>query len=271
MTKPFFAVSGWLLLATLSGCDSCNKESAGAAASAVDAGPPPVVKLDVSNPSPHEWTVDADNLPAIAVDGGTVAILVKKEDGTRMYSNATLEIRSVADDKVVSSIAILEADPIVAAEGAPDAFHTTLPAYKKKAQEKTDEAAALLAKTKWMALEDKAASPPRGDAGVAPVVLGGYLVQLRKADKLTLVVARAADKDLTAPVLNVDASSFVVPTRKPPTPQKGDPSCVFTPYVAETALDSAHKVLLVRIAQAVQDNVWGCFEPSQWHVYRFTP
>ncbi|MGH7285531.1 MAG: hypothetical protein ACRELY_28755 [Polyangiaceae bacterium] len=270
MAKPDFVLFGLSMLVVLPGCDSCSKENAGGAASVIDAGPPPAVKLDVSNPSPRAWTVNADNLPAIAVDGATVAILVQKEDGTRMYPNATLEIRPVADDKVTSSVAILEAGPIVTAEGAPDAFDTTLPAYKKVAQGKADEAAALLAKTKWMALEDKLASPPRGDAGAPALVEGGYVVQLRKTDKLALVVARSADKDFTAPVLNVDASAFAVPTRKPPTPQKGDPSCVFTPYIAETSLDSAHKVLVVRIAQAVQDNVWGCFEPSQWHVYRFT-
>lgn len=270
MKRPIFALFALSVVGVVSGCDSCSKENGGTSEVAVDAGPPPAVKLDVSNPSPRAWTVNADNLPAISVDGATVAILVQKEDGTRMYANATLEVRSVADDKVVSSVAILEADPIVAAEGAADAFHTTIPAYKKGAQARADEANALLAKTRWMALEDKVANPPRGDAGAAPVVEGGYLVQLRKDGKLSLVAARSADKDFTAPVLNVDASSFEIPTRKPPTPQKGDPSCVFTPYIAETAVDAAHKVLLVRIAQTVQDNVWGCFEPSQWHVYRFS-
>ena len=270
MTRPIFALFALPVLTVLSGCDSCSKEGGTSAALTVDAGPPPVIKLDVSNPSPRLWTVDTENLPAISVDGATVAILVQKEDGTRMYANATLEIRSVADDKVLSSIAILEADPIVAAEGAPDAFHTTLPAYKKSAQAKADEAAALLAKTKWAALEDKAANPPHGDAGAAPIVEGGYLVQLRRDAKPTLVVARSADKDSTAPVLTADATAYVVPTRKPPTPQKGDPSCVFTPYIAEAAIDSTRKVLVVRVAQAVQDNVWGCSEPSQWHAYRLS-
>lgn len=268
MKRPIFALFALPLLAVLSGCDSCSKESATNAALLVDAGPPPAIKLDVSNPSPRLWTVDAENLPAIAVDGATVAILVQKEDGTRMYANATLEIRSVADDKVLSSVAILEADAIVAAEDAPDAFHTTLPVYKKAAQARADEAAALLAKTKWTALEDKAANPPHGDAGAAPITEGGYLLQLRKDAKPTLVVARSADKDLTAPVLTVDASGLIIPTRKPPTPQKGDPSCVFVPYIAEASVDPNRKVLVVRVAQAVQDNVWGCSEPSQWRVYR---
>lgn len=275
MTKrPYFALLSIGVALSATGCDSCKSESGttvGDAATAIDAGPTqPELTLDVSNPSPHEWTVNVDRFPAVSDDGKTVALFVQKEDGTRHYPNAAVEVRTVADDKIVASVSILEAEALVAAEDAPDAFHTTLPAYKKTAQAKADDAKALLAKTKWTALHGKISNPPHGDAGAPPVLDGGFLIALRGTDKLSLQMARATDKDFASPLLNVDATAFQVPMRPPPTPQKGSPSCVFTPFVAETAVDGLHRVVLIRIAQAVKDNVWGCGEPSQWHVYSYT-
>jgi hypothetical protein len=262
---------------------ACSKDSSGdanpvvapvdAALAIVDAGPTgPRITLDVANPSPRAWSASGDLLPAISDDGASVAILVIKEDGTRMYPNAALEIRSVADDKVQSSVSILEADAIVAAEDMPDAFDTTLPAYKKAAQAKLDEATALLAKTKWTALVHAEGMAPTatGDAGAPIVPDAGFLVTLTKpAGKLTLVVAAAADKDLKTPLLSQDGAPFVIAPRKTPKPQKGNPMCKFTPYVGTTAIDATRHILAVRIAERVDGNVFGCFEPSQWHVYSF--
>ncbi len=256
----------------------CSKDKTQAAppvpsaSTAVDAGPTqPTVTLDVSNESPRAWTVTGERLPALSEDGTQVAILVAKEDGTRAYSNAAVEIRTVADDKIATAVQILEADRTVAAEGAADAFHTTLPAYKTGATAKAAEATTLLAKTKWTALSTKLGQAPVGDAGAAPLLVSGFDLTLKPADgdKLSLVMTRFTDKEMIAPLLTEDASAFRIATRKPPTPQKGNPSCVFTPFIAETAVDGVHHVLLVRIGQAVKDDVYGCFEPSQWHVYPF--
>jgi hypothetical protein len=228
----------------------------------VDAGPTaPMVTLDVSNPSPHAWAVSGDLLPAISADGATVAILSLKEDGTRMYANAALEVHNVADDKVLTSIPILVADDVVAAEGMPDAFHTTLPAYKTKAQGKADEANALLGKNKWIALSDRNGNPPQPDGGAPPIKVSSDQVLLNQNGKaLTLIVTSG-----TQVLLNQDVSTMLIAARKPPKPQKGNPLCRFTPYVAEAAVNS--KVVVARIGQSVVGNVYGCFEPSQWHVY----
>jgi hypothetical protein len=262
---------------------ACSKDSSGdakpatttvdAAIAALDAGPTaPRVTLDVANPSPRGWSASSDLLPAISDDGASVAIFVQKEDGTRMYPNAALEVHSVADDKVLSSVSILDADAIVAAEGMPDAFDTTLPAYKKQAQAKIDEANALLGKTKWTALTHAVgmAPPTSGDAGAPIVPTAGYLVAFAKpAGKLTLIVANAPDKDLKTPLLSQDGAAFVIAARKPPKPQKGNPMCKFTPFLGETAIDPVRHVLAARVAESVDGNVYGCFEPSQWHVYSF--
>jgi hypothetical protein len=246
---------------------ACSKDSSGdakpittvvdAAIAAVDAGPTaPRVTLDVANPSPRGWSASSDLLPAISDDG----------------SNAALEVHTVADDKVLSSVSILDADAIVAAEGMPDAFDTTLPAYKKQAQANIDAANALLGKTKWTALVHAVgmAPPTSGDAGAPIVPTAGYLVAFAKpAGKLTLIVANAPDKDLKTPLLSQDGAAFVIAARKPPKPQKGNPTCKFTPFLGETAIDPVRHVLAVRVAESVDGNVYGCFEPSQWHVYSF--
>jgi len=259
---------------------ACSKDSSGdakpvtavdAALAVVDAGPTaPRVTLDVTNRSPRGWSASSDLLPAISDDGATVAIFVRKEDGTRMYPNAALEVHNVADDKVLSSVSLLDADAIVAAEGMPDAFDTTLPAYKKQANAKIDEANALLGKAKWTALTHAVGMAPSGDAGAPIVPTAGYLVAFTKpAGKLTLVVANAPDKDLATPLLSQDGAAFVIAARKPPTPQKGNPMCKFTPFLGETAIDPVRHVLAARVAESVDGNVYGCFEPSQWHVYSF--
>lgn len=231
----------------------------------VDAGPTaPQITLDVSNPSPHAWAVSGDLLPAISQDGATVAILTTKEDGTRMYSNAAVEVHNVADDKIIASVPILVADDIVAAEGMPDAFHTTLPAYKTQAKGRADDANSLLGKTKWIALSDRNGGPPQGDAGAPPVSSSGYQAKLTQAGKtLFLDVTSAANAQVGG--LHQDVSTMLIAPRKTPKPQKGNPMCRFTPFIGEAAINS--KVVVVRIAQSVAGNVWGCFEPSQWHVY----
>ncbi|MEO8878719.1 MAG: hypothetical protein ABI461_24225 [Polyangiaceae bacterium] len=249
-----------------------------AAVAIEDAGPTaPRLTLDVSNASPRAWSVTGELLPALSEDGASVVILVQKEDGTRSYPNGTLETRTVADDKVASSTAILDADAIVTAEGAPDAFDTTLPAYKKAAQAKAEEASAILTKGKWTPFVPAIGMAPQGDAGAPIVPDAGYLFALTKvvggdagpAGKLMFVVANAPDFDMKLPLLSEDASSFVVAARKPPKPQKGNPMCKFTPYIAETAVNPLRHIVVVRIAQSVAGNVYGCFEPSQWHVYSF--
>jgi hypothetical protein len=180
-----------------------------------------------------------------------------------MYANATLEVHNVADDKVVSSLPILVADDIVAAEGMPDAFHTTLPAYKTAATARANDANALLGKTKWIPLTDRNGNPPLADGGAPAVSASGYQVVLSANGKtLSLDVTSAANPQLG---LHQDVSSALVAPRKPPKPQKGNAMCRFTPYVAEAAIGK--QVAAVRIAQSVQGNVWGCFEPSRWHVY----
>jgi hypothetical protein len=233
-----------------------------AAVAVVDAGPTaPQIHLDLTNPSPHAWAASGDLLPAISEDGASVAILVQKEDGTRMYSNAALEVHNVADDKITTSIPILVADDIVAAEGMPDAFHTTLPAYKTQAKARLDDANALLGKTKWSALTDRNGNPPQPDGGAPALKVSSDQVLLNQNGKsLTLIVTSG-----TNVLLNQDLSTMVIATRKPPKPQKGNPMCRFTPFIGEVAVNS--KVVVARIAQSVQGNVWGCFEPSQWHVY----
>jgi hypothetical protein len=272
-----------LAFACLPFAAACSKDSTGdatpvkapvdAAMAMMDAGPTgPRITLDVANPSPRAWSASGDLLPAISEDGSSIAILVIKEDGTRMYPNAALEIHSVADDKVQSTVSILDADAIVAAEGMPDAFDTTLPAYKKGAQAKLDEATALLGKWKWTTLVHAEGMAPTatGDAGAPIVPDAGFLVTLTKpGGKLTLVVANTADKDLKTPLLSQDGAPFVIAPRKTPNPQKGNPMCKFTPYVGTAAIDVARHVLAVRIAESVDGNVFGCFEPSQWHVYNF--
>lgn len=265
-----------LILAACSKSETSDPKPApvtDAAVAVMDAGPTsPRLTLDVSNPSPRAWTLSGELLPAISEDGTQVALLVQKEDGTRSYPNGVLEVHGVADDKVAASIAILEADAIVTAEGAPDAFDTTLPAYKKQAQAKAEEASQLLAKTKWTAMTPAIGMAPQGDAGAPILPVGAYLIALTKvAGKLSLVVARASDQELKKPLLTQDATAFVVASRKTPKPQKGDPICKFTPYVAETAIDPVNHVVAVRIAQSVAGNVYGCLEPSQWHVYTSGP
>ncbi|MEO8800534.1 MAG: hypothetical protein ABI551_21755 [Polyangiaceae bacterium] len=275
--KKLQFVSVWLVSVGLLtvGCSKDKTQSVAPVPSTPttpDAGPTqPTVTLDVSNESPRAWTVTGERFPALSEDGTHVAILVAKEDGTRAYPNAAVEIRTVADDKIAAEVPILEADLTVAAEGAPDAFHTTLPAYKTGAAAKAAEATTLLAKTKWAALSSKLGQAPVGDAGAAPLLVSGFDLTLKPADggKLSLIMTRLTDKEMIAPLLTEDASAFRIATRKPPTPQKGNPSCVFTPFVAETAVDGVHHVLLVRIGQAVKDDVYGCFEASQWHVYPF--
>jgi hypothetical protein len=252
---------------------ACSKDSADDAkpganfadssvAAVVDAGPTaPQITLDIANPSPHAWSASGVLLPAISQDGATIAILVQKEDGTRMYSNAALEVHNVADDKVITSLPLLVADDIVAAEGMPDAFHTTLPAYKTQAKAKLDDANALLGKTKWTALTDGNGNPPQADGGTPPLKTGGDQVLLSQNGKaLTLIVTSGTQVRLAQ-----DVSTMLIAARKPPKPQKGNPTCRFAPYVAEAAVNS--NVVAARIAQSVADNVWGCFEPSQWHVY----
>ncbi|HEX7666879.1 MAG TPA: hypothetical protein VF407_20260 [Polyangiaceae bacterium] len=277
MTKLQFApiVTMSMVLAATAACSKDKTEGATptpSASAVVDAGPTqPVVTLDLTSESPRAWNVTAERLPAVSEDGTQVAILVTKEDGTRQYANAAVEIHTVADDKIAASVPILEADSVVAAEGAPDAFHTTIPAYKTTANAKLTEATALLAKTKWTALNAKLGQAPVGDAGAPSLLVSGFGVALKPAEggKLSLVMARATDKDMATPLLTQDVSAFQIATRKPPTPQKGNPMCVFTPFVAETAVDGVHHVLVVRVGQAVKDDVYGCFEASQWHVYPF--
>jgi hypothetical protein len=269
-----------LLLAAIT--PACSKDSADDAkpganradssvdsGAVVDAGPTaPQITLDVSNPSPHAWAVSGDLLPAISEDGATVAILAQKEDGTRMYSNAAVEIHNVADDKIIASVPILVADDTVAAEGMPDAFHTTLPAYKTQAKAKADDANALLGKTKWIALTDRNGNPPQGDAGAPGVKTNGYQATLSQNGKKLLLNVMSVSNSQTGGPLIEDVSTMLIAPRKTPKPQKGNPMCRFTPYVAEAAV--TQKVAVVRIAQSVAGNVWGCFEPSQWHVYAMT-
>ncbi len=245
--------------------DAAPKPVVDAAVAVVDAGPTaPQIHLDLTNPSPHAWAASGDLLPAISDDGVSVAILVQKEDGTRMYSNAALEVHNVADDKITTSIPILVADDVVAAEGMPDAFHTTLPAYKTQAKAKLDDANALLGKTKWTPLIDRNGSPPQGDAGTSAVSTGHYQALLTQTGKgLALSVSSSTNIDTGATFQ--DVSSMLIAPRKTPKPQKGNPMCRFTPYIGELAASS--KVAVVRIAQSVVGNVWSCFEPSQWHVY----
>lgn len=239
---------------------------AGAMVAVVDAGPTaPQVTLDVSNPSPHAWAVNGDLLPAVSADGATVAILVLKEDGTRMYANAALEVHNVADDKIISSLPILVADDVVAAEGMPDAFHTTLPAYKTAAAARASDANALLGKTKWIPLTDRNGNPPQPDGGAPAVSASGYQVVLSANGKKLSLDVTSASSAANPGSLHQDVSSMLIAPRKTPKPQKGNPMCRFMPYVGEAAIGK--QVAAIRIAQSVQGNVWGCFEPSQWHVY----
>ncbi|MEO7111717.1 MAG: hypothetical protein ABI183_14850, partial [Polyangiaceae bacterium] len=210
------------------------------------------------------WSASGVLLPAISQDGATVAILVQKEDGTRMYSNAALEVHNVADDKVITSLPILVADDIVAAEGMPDAFHTTLPAYKTQAKARLDDANALLGKSKWTALRDQSGNPPKGDAGPLPLGAGDYYATLIKTGP-TLMLKVKNTVNAQAGFVDTDVSSMLVPARKTPKPQKGNPMCRFTPFLAEVAFSD--RAAVIRIGQSVEGNVWGCFEPSQWKVY----
>ena len=99
----------------------------------------------------------------------------------------------------------------------PDAFDTTLPAYKKTAQGKLDEATALLAKTKWTVLTHAAGMAPvaTSDAGAPVVPDAGFLVSLAKpAGKLTLVVTNADFKDPRTPLLSQDGAPFMIAPRR---------------------------------------------------------
>jgi len=255
-----------------------------ASAPVVDAGPPPVAEsvpaeppsestavgpvkpkltLDVSSMGPGEWKATAEGLPAISEDGAHVALFWPKEDGARGYPSHGLLLLGAADAKVEKDQVILVADEINKAESAKGASDTTLPAYKKKAAERLEEANKLLDKSTWQKLPWQAVPPSALNAGgTLPALKAAGFEGKLAAGKL--IISDPAGKV----ALEKDTKAFQV---KGSAGQPGAGPCKLEPYLKLLAADKDKRVVVTSIGQLAISGGDTCFGVTKTVVYRLKP
>lgn len=239
----------------------------------------PALAVDLTAMGPGEWHATATDLPAVTEDGAKVALFVQKEDGERAYPNHGVVVLKVEDlpdpwpaslaSKVDKELTLLAGDEIDKAESAPNASGTTLPAYKKKVEERVAQIHEVLGKDAWqklpwqspsssamIALESSKAVP------LPPLVAGG--VQAALADGRLTIKEAVSGKVL----VDADAKALSI---KPPKPTSGPGTCDLVPYLKQLAADASRRVLVLTVGQRSPSGDTGCFAVARTVAYRWKP